>query len=125
ERDAEMHVLPLTPASRKFFACGPKQVAIFDAAVTRGVHVCHASKNYWGILTIRAHGLMLPAESSTFTKVLTLQSVRRLRIGPIRRKSLRIKEAEKYDHGNAARHQRGDVGCRPSAPGGSGGCAGA
>src|SRR4051812_33792709 len=62
---------------------------------------------------------MLPAESSTFTKVLPLQSARRHRIGPIRRKSLRIKEAEKYDQGNPAGHQRGDAGSWPSAPGGS------
>src|SRR5947208_12804777 len=60
---------------------------------------------------------MLPAENSTFTKVLTLQSACRHRIGPIRRKLLRIKEAEKYDQGIPARHQRGDTDCRPSAPG--------
>src|SRR5438132_6392547 len=42
---------------------------------------------------------MLPAETSTFTKLLTLQSARRHRIGPIRRKSLRIKEAENMIRG--------------------------
>src|SRR5712675_647115 len=68
---------------------------------------------------------MLPAESSTFTKVLTLQSACRHRIGPIRRKLLRIKEAEKYGQGSAAGHQRSDAGSRPPASGGSGVCAGA
>src|SRR4051794_41574953 len=68
---------------------------------------------------------MLPGESSTFTKALTLQSARRHRIGPIRRKLLRIKEAGKNDQGDPARHQRGDAGCRPSAPSGSRVCAGA
>src|SRR3954454_3563865 len=68
---------------------------------------------------------MLPGERSTFTKALTLQSARRHRIGPIRRKLLRIQEAEKYDQGIPARHQRGDAGCRPSAPRSAGTFAGA
>src|SRR5438132_938213 len=63
---------------------------------------------------------MLPAESSTFTKVLKLQSALRHRMGPIRRRLLRIKEAEKYGQGNAAGHQWDDTGSRPPASGGSG-----
>jgi len=57
----------------KIIRTRPKQVAVFDAAVTRDTHVATRLKINSASPETCAPGLMLPAESSTFTKVLTLQ----------------------------------------------------